>query len=75
MSTELQGFKSELSSMTIQGSIVGILPAVYAMLKAFGFDLPDGSFEAIINGVTAAMAVVTVVMTYFGRKRAETKIG
>lgn len=66
--------KSKLESLTIQGSLVGVFPAVYTVCKLFGLELPDGSVEAIMNGVAAVMAVSSVVMTFIGRIRATHKL-
>lgn len=63
--------KSKFESLTIQGSLVGALPAVYAVLMALGMELPDGSLEAVAQGVMAILAISSVVMTYIGRMRAK----
>lgn len=66
--------KNWLSSLTIQGSLVGTVPAMYAVSKTFGLNLPDGTLEAVVNGVAALMAIASVVMTFVGRLRATQKI-
>jgi len=66
--------KPQSQSMTVQGSLLGVLPAIYALLHAFGIELPEGALEAVLNGVMAICAIASVVMTYIGRMRANTVI-
>lgn len=66
--------KLAIESLTIQGSLVGVTPAVYSVARVFGLDFPDGSLEAVINGIMAIMAIASVIMTFVGRLRAKQKI-
>ena len=62
--------KHWLESLTIRGQIVTSLPAIYAIAKMFGLDLPDGVLEALVNGLASACFIVGGAMTVFGRFRA-----
>lgn len=64
-----------LDSLTIQGQLVSALPALYAIGRMLGLDLPDGTLESIINGVSALGLVVGSVMTVIGRFKAEKPLG
>jgi hypothetical protein len=66
--------KHWLTSLTIQGQLVTALPAIYAIAKMAGLDLPDGTLENIINGVSAVALVVGSIMTVVGRFRATTTL-
>ena len=63
--------KDALSSLTIRGSIMGVLPAAYAILKVFGIEIPEGLLETVVDGAMAAMAIASIFMTYIGRLRAK----
>lgn len=63
--------KHWLESLTIQGQLVSALPALYAIGKMFGLDLPDGTLESIVNGVSAIALVVGSIITVIGRFKAD----
>lgn len=71
---QTQPTKPLLQSLTVRGSIIGAIPAIYAVCHAFGLTIPDGSLESIANGIAAGMMVASVVMTFIGRIRATHKV-
>jgi len=58
-------------SLTIRGQILQALPALYAVARATGFDLPDGILEALLNGIAAIIFLVGMVASIMGRFRAD----
>lgn len=56
-----------LDSSTVRAALLGFIPAAYAIAKAFGLDLPDGTFENIVNGVAALLNVISLTYVLIGR--------
>lgn len=63
--------KHPLSSMTVRGIIVMLIPVVLRLLGTFGVELP-GEFEAtLLQAIENITYLVGAVMAYVGRKRAK----
>lgn len=73
MDEELQP-KPWTESLTIQGQILQVIPAVYGLCRMIGLDLPDGVLEAVLNGFCAVVFVAGMIMSVLGRFRATQKL-
>lgn len=63
-----------LDSSTIRSTILGAVPAIYAVAKVFGLDLPDGIIEQIADGVAAVAMLVSIIGAFIGRLKADKPI-
>jgi hypothetical protein len=67
----LIGEKSVLSSLTIRGALLALLPLV---LRLFGIDLGDDAAGVISNFVEAGITLVGASLVIYGRIRATQKV-
>lgn len=63
--------KHWLDSTTVRATLLGTVPAVYAVSRAFGLDLPDGLLETIVNGLAAVLTLVSLAGAFIGRFKAD----
>jgi len=59
-----------LNSTTVRAALLGGIPAVYAVARLFGLDLPDGTLEDVVNGIAAVLNIVSIVGVFMGRFKA-----
>lgn len=55
-----------LDSVTVRGNLLAVLPAIYAVCKIFGLEIPEGLLDQIIDGIAAVLTLVSIVMIFIG---------
>ncbi len=64
-----------LDSKTVRSVLLGALPTVYYVAKLFGFELPEGLLEQIVEGVAALLTLVSLIGAFIGRMKADQPLG
>lgn len=59
-----------LSSTTVKGALVAVLPTIVLILRGFGVDIAIGEQDQIVDGLVSIVGLFGTIYTIIGRFKA-----